>query len=176
MLNPNVINVDDSELVTAKQKFDSLVNEYNDLLNKINIKRGHISHLSDGHVAIPRIVKDIEKFETSLWNLFLDYGIYHSDYVKALNYYTENEMSLRNFAIVKGIRNSIAHGHYEFISNGDFDDTFICFKDIYNGKITFELKVSFKEFEEMISQNMGIVMDFVKDNNDNSLVKKKIVK
>ena len=98
------------------------------------------------------------------------------EYNEIKNDYSLNSEYFKNMAIIEGIRNSIAHGHYEFIFNGNFDETIMVFSDLYEGKLTFQTKISFSDFEKFIENNNKVVINFVKDKinkkNDNILIRK----
>jgi hypothetical protein len=70
-------------------------------------------------------------------------------------------MYFRNKAIIEGIRNSIAHGNYEFLMGKDFDDTTIVFNDIYEGKLTFQAKIKFADFEKLFNVNTNVLVNFI---------------
>jgi len=177
MVNPIKVTINDTPLVDAKDKLDGLYKKQVDVINKINEQNNHLNNVV-GRPNVENVIKNnINKLKQILVSFISDYNVYEKEYLDIKDDYDNNAMYFRNKAIVEGIRNSIAHGHYEFITNGYFDDTIIWFKDIYEGKITFELKISFADFERMINENSEVLINFVNKKinllNGNSFVKHK---
>lgn len=161
MVNPCKISINDTPLVEAKEKLDGLHNKQLNVIDKINEQNTNLANVV-GRPKIEAIIKkNINDLKQMLANLIINYNVYEKEYLDIKSDYDNNVMHFRNKAIIEGIRNSIAHGHYDFITNGEFDDTIIWFKDIYEGEITFELKISFADFEKMINENGELLINFV---------------
>jgi hypothetical protein len=93
------------------------------------------------------------------------YNVANGEYNAIKNDFTVNSIYFQNKAIIEGIRNSIAHGHYEFISKGNIWDTEVIFNDIYEGRVTFQVKMTFDELTKLIDNNYMNVLNYVKNKN-----------
>lgn len=176
MVNPIVISIDYSPLDNAKAKVDSISSKCVELVNKINQQKLNLGKVQGKPLIEAKINASISSLNTSLLTLQSEYVVADASYTAIKNDFTDNADYFRNKAIIEGIRNSIAHGHYEFISSGNFNDTIIAFNDIYEGKLTFQAKIKFSDFERLINDNTMIISNFVNKKlgivNGNSLSKK----
>lgn len=84
-----------------------------------------------------------------------------NNYNIKLNIFKDNYTYFINNAIVNGIRNSIAHGHYTFSLTENFDTSKIYFKDIYEGNITFSCEVKIGDFLSTLINNEPVVTDYI---------------
>lgn len=165
MITPTVINIDETPLINAKAKLDSLENKRIELMNKINVQQTNLGKISGKTDVIARINKNINELNNSLSIVNSAYVVADNEYNAIKNDFTVNRMYFYNKAIIEGIRNSIAHGHYEIISKSDFMNTEILFNDIYEGKLTFQVRMTFAQLEELIDNNYMSVLNFVKSKN-----------
>ncbi len=78
-------------------------------------------------------------------------------------YYENNCLFTRNKAIINGIRNSIAHGNYEVVCDGDFNDAKIIFSDIYKGELTFKAEILVLNFFNTLDSNYQIINKYIAD-------------
>jgi len=173
MVNPSVITVDDNPLINAKLKLDSIVKKQVQTTKKILQQEDNLSKVNGNQKAQTSINNNLNSLRGTLANLITDYMVADSEYRIIQNDYNVNHMYFRNKAIIEGIRNSIAHGHYEFVSNGDVWNTEIIFNDIYEGNLTFQVRITFGELATLIEDNYRNVIDYVK--NKKSILKKKLV-
>lgn len=173
MVNPNVLAINDMPLVNAKEKLDNIVKKQVVMVKKILQQENNLNKVNGNANAEAAITKSINDLRTNLAQSITDYGRENVIYEEIKKDYTDNNMYFRNKAIIEGIRNSIAHGHYEFVSNGNIWDTKIIFSDIYEGKLTFQVEMKFIDFAKMIEENFQNVIDYV-DNKRNGLKKKLI--
>lgn len=173
MVNPNVLAINDMPLVNAKEKLDNIVKKQVMMVKKILQQENNLNKVNGNANAEAAITKSINDLRTNLAQSITDYGRENVIYEEIKKDYTDNNMYFRNKAIIEGIRNSIAHGHYEFVSNGNIWDTKIIFSDIYEGKLTFQVEMKFIDFAKMIEENFQNVIDYV-DNKRNGLKKKLI--
>ena len=176
MINPTVISVDDSPLINAKTKLDSLITKIAEVNNKISQQQQNLSKVQGKADVVARITNGINALNQSLSILSTELVIADSAYNAIKNDFSMNGNYFRNKAIIEGIRNSIAHGHYEIVVNGDFMDTMIIFNDIYEGKLTFQAKISFRDFEKLINDNTEVIHKFINKkmgvSSGNTLVRK----
>lgn len=84
-----------------------------------------------------------------------------NNYNIKLNIFKDNYTFFVNEAIVNGIRNSIAHGHYTFSLTENFDTSKIYFKDIYEGTITFSCEVKIGDFLTTLVNNEQVGTDYI---------------
>ena len=172
MINPEVLNIDDYPLNEAKAVLDRIVKQEIAISNKILEQHNNLSKVKGNSVAEAAINKNITDLKNKLHNLIFDYMKAEKDYNIIANDYTLNKSYFRNKAIIEGIRNSIAHGHYEFITNGDFDDTIIIFSDIYEGNLTFKVSMTFSQFDDLINENTAVLIKYINDRIKSSSGKK----
>ena len=93
------------------------------------------------------------------------------NYNEMKEYFNNNYDYFKNRRIVEGIRNSIAHGNYRFISKTNSLDTVIEFSDIYEDKLTYKGKITFRDLEILLDKNFEIIQDFInKDETKNIVV------
>lgn len=171
MVNPNIITIDDSPLLNAKEKLDGLVKKQVQVVKKIMQQEHNLTKVSGNTVAENSINSNLNDLRNTLSKLITDYMLTENTYKIIKEDYSVNSMYFRNKAIIEGIRNSIAHGHYEFVSNGDVINTEIIFSDIYEGKITFQVKMTFNELFTLIEENYGNVLSYVKNKSKNQTKK-----
>lgn len=81
-----------------------------------------------------------------------------------LNNYSNNYKYLRNKSIIQGIRNSISHGSYRVILNGNISDTEIEFTSIYNNKLTFSSRIKLIDFINLLEDNLKPVEELIYNN------------
>lgn len=166
MVNPTIVNIDDSPLINVKARLDSLNNRIIEVSNKISQQQANLSRVSGKPDVVAKINKHITDLNNSLSTLKLSYIVLDSEYNAIKNDFTVNHNYFLNKSIIEGIRNSIAHGHYEFVIKGDLWDTEIIFNDIYEGKVTFQVRMTFDEFSQLIDNNYDCVLKYVKNKNN----------
>jgi len=90
------------------------------------------------------------------------------------------EKYIENREIITHIRNSIAHGNVEidmFNGDGGIFDTLLTFKDIYEGKLTFELKIKLKDFNSLFNKNnLEVLYSYINNSYNKEQVNKNIIK
>ena len=162
MVNPTIINVDESPLKNAMDRCNSLLKRQSELSCKLIVQQNNLSKVRGNSVAESKINANINDLNKNLSLIMVEYMKADNEYNLIKNDYIVNKLHFENRAIIEGIRNAIAHGNYEFRSNGDFFDTEIIFNDIYEGNNTFSVSISFREFEEMIDNNYDTVLNYVR--------------
>lgn len=137
--------------------------------NTINRQSTNLSNVkAKGNItAIEKIEKSLIKSNESLLNLQNDLNNINQKISNITMYQLNNKLHLTNKAIITGIRNSIAHGHYKFVYSNDYSDVKIVFNDIYEGKITFSAEVNIIDFIELLYENDQVIIDFVNSLNNN---------
>lgn len=160
MIKPNILNVDKNSLTELEGRLNSIVKKEVDVAKKIKIQKNNLEN-TNNMAAINKINNNINGLNNTYINLFNDYMNVYNEYSSMLNDYNINSSYFKNRAIIEGIRNSIAHGSYEFITKGNYLDTVIIFRDIYENNLTFELEISFKDFENFIDSNYDIVLNSI---------------
>ncbi|MBQ2872585.1 MAG: hypothetical protein IJE89_01130 [Bacilli bacterium] len=176
MLDVTYIDIDETPLLDAKNGLDSIVNKQVKISKKIIEQRNNLTKVSGNQVAINNINSNIASLNNSLVSLITDYSNQYSLYNSIKDDFTNNRMYFKNKAIIEGIRNSIAHGNYEFLIGRDFNDTTIIFSDIYEGKLTFQAKIKFIDFEKLFDVNTNVLVKFIDKKlgitDENSLTRK----
>ena len=172
MAKPDIMNIDESPLNNSLERCNSLLRKQNEISQKLTVQQSNLLRVKGNLIAEGKINASINDLNNSLSLLITEYMKADSEYNAIKNDYVTNRLYFENRTIIEGIRNAIAHGNYEFKINGNFYDTEIVFKDIYEGKNTFELRISFKDFEDMIDLNYDVVVDYIR-NKINGYCKKK---
>lgn len=161
MLEPTVININEYSKEFAKSVCDSLLNRCQELSNRIKIQQANLEKVSGNVKAENNINANIGQLQSDLSIINSRYSVALEEYKNICDDFDNNGMYFRNKAIIEGIRNSIAHGNYEFITQGHFSETLIVFNDIYEGELTFQLKVKFSEFSQFIEENYMNVLNYI---------------
>ena len=139
----------------------------------IETKNNNLSNINGNEYAKNKIQKKIDELNIELTELNEVLLKDRKVYLNIVDDYVNNQKHFRNKAIINGIRNSISHGHYEIISGNDFSNSKIIFSDIYQGKLTFKIELSFKEFIDLIENNFQIIFNYLEEKKkSDSLVKK----
>lgn len=163
LLKPNFLEIEEEPLETAFSRYNNLLKQKNELLkrqekfknNLLNVKK------SNNQVAISKIEKMIIDLNILIKQVEKDLKIREDLYLKIKDDFNVNRKYHENKAIIVGIRNSIAHGNIEIIKDNEkIMDTKIIFKDIYEGKLTFELEVTLQEFSEFLDINSDILFEY----------------
>ncbi len=167
------INIDDgivSDLNSRKMAYNTKLSKYDEIINRdiMNLDRA----IRSGNTKASNIIgsnidrklkeRDIlqKKSDNILEQLLL-----------AEEYRSNNILYLTNEAIIRGIRNSIAHGNYKVILGKSICDSKILFDDIYKGKVTFSGEVTISDFNDILINSFQIVNAFLGSNN----VKKRVL-
>lgn len=161
MIKPNIINIDDSPLKNITDRKNSLEKREIEIREKIKLQQQNLNRVKGNTTAENAINKNIIDLRNDLLNLLKELSMSKYEYTIIKQDYTDNALYFENRSIIEGIRNSIAHGNYEIVVNGNFLDTLIVFSDIYEGKTTFQVSIPFIEFENMINYNCNNVIDYV---------------
>ena len=137
-----------------------------ELQGSINKKMTNLNNVkAKGNItAIENIEKSLIESNENLSNLQNDLNNINQKISNITMYQLNNKLHLTNKAIITGIRNSIAHGHYKFVYSNDYSDVKIVFNDIYEGKITFSAEVNIIDFIELLYENDHVIIDFVENN------------
>jgi hypothetical protein len=90
------------------------------------------------------------------------------------------DLYVRNYNIIAHIRNAFAHGNVRImnhISGDTLNDRVILIEDNYEGKCTYRLVITYKEFRKLFSNyNTDIVYKFVSDKAMGAAINKGLVK
>ena len=173
MIKPTICNIDESPIKNALDRCNALMKRQSEVSQKLVVQQNNLVKVKGNSIAEGKINANISDLNNSLTLLMTEYIKADSEYNMIKNDYAVNRLHFENRAIIEGIRNAIAHGNYEFNINGDFFDTEILLNDIYEGENTFSVKISFREFEEMIDKNYDIVLNYIRNKN-NGMGRKKI--
>lgn len=163
-LKYSIITIDDTKIKSVQEYYNSLLNKKKKLDEERNKLLSNIANLKNKGKdnIISKLQLSLEKNNNDLLNLETSINIYKNELDIMNNYYNNNLTYLTNLAIITGIRNSISHGHVETILGKDFSSSKIIFKDIYEGKITFELTVTLQDFLDFLDSSFQEVINFIK--------------
>lgn len=170
---PSIDGIDYTPLMDAKTKYKSCEKEYNEVDKLIKGNKEHLSKIENNEEAIIKINNKINDLMIELKTLYINKEESKKNLISIAKDFKENKNYFKNFAIVNGIRNSIAHGNYEIISGESLEDSKIIFNDIYKGKLTFKLEVSFYQFSSMLEDNFETLFKYLDkcENNQKNIVK-----
>ena len=165
--NSNTLNFSFSHIV--ERVVETPLWYYGGIIGSINKKMTNLNNVkAKGNItAIEVIEKSLIESNKNLLNLQNDLNNINQKISNITMYQLNNKLHLTNKAIITGIRNSIAHGHYKFVYSNDYSDVKIVFNDIYEGKITFSAEVNIIDFIELLYENDQVIIDFVNSLNNN---------
>ena len=144
------------EIIQKVNSIDNDIIKLDYIIDKANL---NISSLNNNPKKESIIAKLKEKIE--------DVKAKKRDLEKQKTYYLSHN---RNLNIIKGIRNSIAHGNYK-ITNGNTihcGDSLILFRDEFNENEPFECIFTLEEFHNFIINNKTVINEFIKSSQKQS--------
>jgi len=194
----NFAKLDLSKINPCINKIEHKSTCYEDQMNKVK------KDFDDSLISLQKLEDQYNKYQFRLMEQDVPteefrndqrYNIIENNYMNAKNHsknLLETYMSYNEFMsndynkhiinreIITHIRNSIAHGNVEMkICNENFAtaNDVIIFKDIHEGKLTFELEISVKDFVSLFSlDNLDILYEFINNEVDKEIEKTKIKK
>lgn len=161
------INIDDgkvSDLNNKKMAYDAKLSKYDEIINRDMenldraVRSGNTKASNIIGSNIDRKLKErdiLQKESDNILEMLL----------LAEEYRSNNILYLTNEAIIRGIRNSIAHGNYKVILGKSIHDSKILFDDIYKKKVTFSGEVTISDFNDILINSFQIVNAFLGSNN-----------
>ena len=161
------INIDDgkvSDLNNKKMVYDAKLSKYDEIINRDMenldraVRSGNTKASNIIGSNIDRKLKErdiLQKESDNILEMLL----------LAEEYRSNNILYLTNEAIIRGIRNSIAHGNYKVILGKSIHDSKILFDDIYKKKVTFSGEVTISDFNYILINSFQIVNAFLGSNN-----------
>ena len=164
MLNPSVISINEIPKDLAFQKYMSTLKRKEDIDSKIDVQKNNLKNVLGNLKAEVAINNNISQLQNAysiavsdLIDAKLEYDLIDKDYKGNYEYF-------RNISIIEGIRNAIAHGNYKIYGNIDIMNSKMVFEDIYEGKLTFKLEVTYNEFLDFLENNIDLVVQYVSGN------------
>lgn len=164
-IKPIVDGIDYNPLNDSKLRVDSLNKKIIELSEKINIVKSNLNNVKNKKDIYDKISKLNEELEEEFAELTIILNEEKNIYSNIFNDYTSNINYFKNKAIINGIRNSIAHGHYQIIAGSKLSNAKIIFNDIYNGELTFKVEMTFEEFSSLLEDNFKIIFDYINKKN-----------
>jgi len=194
----NFAKLDLSKINPCINKIEHKSTCYEDQMNKVK------TDYNKGIKPLQKLEEQYKNYQLKLtkqgipeeeWKNDDKYNIIKTNYINAKNYskgLLETYMKYNEFMtndygkhvinreIITHIRNSIAHGNVEMKICNEYFETkndVIIFKDIHEGKLTFELEISVKDFVSLFSlDNLDILYEFINNEVDKEIEKTKIKK
>ena len=117
------------------------------------LNKNNLTAYNKLHIVLNKLNNDKEIILNDINNICIN-----------LNNYSNNYKYLRNKSIIQGIRNSISHGSYRVILNGNISDTEIEFTSIYNNKLTFSSRIKLIDFINLLEDNLKPVEELIYNN------------
>lgn len=161
-INPIIDGIDYTPLNVAKARVNKIQHAYDNLLENLNKNKDNYNKVKDEE-AKERIITLINDLSQQLINKNSLLKEAKEKYLEIVKDYSDNLKYFKNRAIINGIRNSIAHGRYEIVSGDHIATTKIIFTDFYEGKETFKVELTFKDFSEMIESNYAWIFIYIHD-------------
>lgn len=168
-INPSIDGIDYNPLEFARDEYKKIKHRMSDLKKNI-IKKQIQLNKTNKKEAQDKINSLIEELENDLEIVEEEYNKKEEIYLKIDEDYKLNYNYFKNRAIVNGIRNSIAHGNYEVISGDSVGNTKIIFTDLYLGKVTFKVEITYNQFLKLFQYNFQIVLDYAKNLRKNKML------
>lgn len=170
LIKPIIDGIDRRPIEIKEDQVRVLENEFNKIKAAINEKNKQLSNVK-GNTNIEELLKNnINKLNIELQKVNINLIAKRNECFEIKEDYRINHKYFKNKAIINGIRNSIAHGHYEIIPAELLADTKIIFTDLYEGKETFKVEINFEDFSGILENNFKVMLDYV---NKNKSIKKK---
>lgn len=194
----NFAKLDLSKINPCVNKIEHKSTCYEDQMNKVK------TDYNKGIKPLQKLEEQYKNYQLKLtkqgipeeeWKNDDKYNIIKTNYINAKNYsegLLETYMKYNEFMtndygkhvinreIITHIRNSIAHGNVEMKICNEYFETkndVIIFKDIHEGKLTFELEISVKDFVSLFSlDNLDILYEFINNEVDKEIEKTKVKK
>ena len=167
ILNDGIITgLDFSKLDFSKLSINTLDPAPRELKNILEIRKSRIKKIEQQITNLKQrgLTEKIDSLKERINNNLEVISLLNEEvnnYNIKLNIFKDNYTFFVNEAIVNGIRNSIAHGHYTFSLTENFDTSKIYFKDIYEETITFSCEVKIGDFLTTLVNNEPVVTDYI---------------
>ena len=162
LFHVDVLNINENPLNEMKARCDSCLKRVESLTKALETsnqnlenvrKSGNQKAVSIIESQLQKLTEDLTRIEEVASETKNEYNLMQSDYATNSNFF-------KNEALINGIRNSVAHGNYEIISN---PGPTIVFQDIYEGEVTFKASIALADFYNFIDTSSKIVLEFIKE-------------
>lgn len=166
LINPSIVTIDEVKISEVENSCNSISNDIKNLEVKITKNLESLKNVkekgnSKAETAIRDNLQKLEEKKNTLKNKL-------SEKKTSLNnlksYYINNSKHIKNRAIIEGLRNSIAHGNYKIDLN--YGNPILTFTDLYEGKVTFEVKVFLLDFIKTIQLNSSVIANYIAANSN----------
>ena len=157
----DIININDAPLKEMKARCDACLKRVAVLTETLEKCQANLENVrkSGNKKATQVIESQLKSLTEKLEEIKKSAAETKKEYDAMLQDYSSNSNFFKNEAIITGIRNSIAHGNYEIVSN---PEPIILFRDVYEGETTFKAMITLANFYLFIDENSKAVLDFVK--------------
>ena len=116
-------------------------------------KKGNQKAITILESQLQKLMADLIKLKQIVVEAKSKYDLMQKDY-------NDNSTFFKNEAIINGVRNAIAHGNYMVVGT---PTPIILFKDIYEGKVSFQASITLSDFYTFIDANSKVALDFIKE-------------
>ena len=169
-INPTIDGIDRRPIEIIKDDVRVLEKNYDKVNNSIIEKTNQLNNIK-GNVKLEELLKNnISNLNINLQKINIELLKKRNECFNIEEDYRINHKYFKNKAIINGIRNSIAHGHYEIIPAELLADTKIIFTDLYESKETFKVEITFEDFSSILENSFRVMLDYV---DKNKIIKKK---
>ena len=168
MIKVQQIELDVNVLEAIKQKNNGLLKKVAEINEKREKTVNNLNQVTakNNAKAMQILTTAITDIDSLLSTLNANLQASNQELNDATIFFNSNQKYLRNKAIIEGIRNSIAHGHYEVLSGASTEETRIVFNDIYEGELTFKCEVKLMDFIDLLDMNAEVVNEFLESKKD----------
>ena len=168
MIKVHQIELDVNVLEAIKQKNNGLLKKVAEINEKREKTVNNLNQVTakNNAKAMQILTTAITDIDSLLLTLNANLQVSNQELNDATIFFNSNQKYLRNKAIIEGIRNSIAHGHYEVLSGASTEETRIVFNDIYEGELTFKCEVKLMDFIDLLDLNAEVVNEFLESKKD----------
>lgn len=141
-------------ITKTNEELKALLENYNKLLDAYIVAK-------NSNEQVDNIYQEIITTREKMAKLIPNYKEKINKYNDIANDYNEHKKYYYNVAMIEGIRNAISHGNVSIVLN-DVTNPILVFKDLYGGKIEFELEIEYEKLREFALDNYKYMLDFYK--------------
>ncbi len=155
--------LDTNNIANLKEQEQALVKSIKRLDNNILKISNNLDNIpKENQDTITKMKISLQNYKLELKDLVENLKLIQEELQAKENYFSNNQVYLKNKSIIEGIRNSICHGNIKTKLNGTMDETIVIFEDIYDGKLTFKLEITLNDLYKFLYSNFFIVIDYLK--------------
>ena len=150
-----------------KTAVEKMITKLNKSIKTTQVQINNLTGVTGKESVINNLKTKIQNDQKEIQNLTKE-----KNEIEVLNnYFNSHQDYFIKKAIINGIRNSIAHGHYKIDYTKDYENASIEFNDIYKGKTTFQASIKIIDFFYFFIDNEKSVLNYLGNMKGKSLWK-----